>query len=365
MKILQVVFSLAFGGAERFVVDLSNELSKDNDVTLLALKAETCLPFFSFYKFALSPNVKYINLGLPLQASIFAQIKIYKYIKALKPDVVHMHTENMPKFCFLANLLLGHKIKFVQTIHNDVHEKYDNFLYHFVYHTLGKYRMIRFAALSETNYLDLRKIYPALLSTCIVNGRAPILPTEKYDLVRKEIASYKINNDTIVVLHVARCCEQKNQELLVSGFNEIVRRGKNAILLIIGGEFEKERGQLLQRMACDRVFFLGTKENVADYMLNSDIFTLSSKYEGMPISLLEAMLSGLPMVSTPVCGAIDVINGKNGVLSKDYSLDGYVEALENVVDNLTAYKSNASLMAKKCPYTIDVCAKKYIDFYNL
>ena len=85
----------------------------------------------------------------------------------------------------------------------------------------------------------------------------------------------------------------------------------------------------------------------------------------MPISLLEAMLSGLPMVSTPVCGAIDVINGKNGVLSKDYSLDGYVEALENVVDNLTAYKSNASLMAKKCPYTIDVCAKKYIDFYNL
>ena len=73
--------------------------------------------------------------------------------------------------------------------------------------------MIRFAALSETNYLDLRKIYPALLSTCIVNGRAPILPTEKYDLVRKEIASYKINNDTIVVLHVARCCEQKNQEL--------------------------------------------------------------------------------------------------------------------------------------------------------
>ena len=76
MKILQVVFSLAFGGAERFVVDLSNELSKDNDVTLLALKAETCLPFFSFYKFALSPNVKYVNLGLPLQASIFAQIKI-------------------------------------------------------------------------------------------------------------------------------------------------------------------------------------------------------------------------------------------------------------------------------------------------
>lgn len=365
MKILQIVFSLAFGGAERFVVDLSNELAKNHDVTVLALKDEKCLPFFTFYKFALSSNVKYDNLGLPLQASVSAQYKIYKYIKKHRPDVVHMHTENMPKFCFLANLLLGKKIKFVQTIHNDVHEKYNNFMYHFVYYTLGKYKLIRFAALSQTNYLDLCKLYPSLLSTCIVNGRAPILPTDNYDSVKKEVASYKVNENTVVVLHVARCCEQKNQKLLVAGFNELIKRGKNAILIIIGGEFEKERGQVLQQMACDRIFFLGTKENVADYMLNSDIFTLSSKYEGMPISLLEAMLSGLPMVSTPVCGAIDVINGRNGVLSKDYSLEGYVEALEKVVDNLATYKTAASLMVKDCPYTIDVCAKKYIDFYNL
>lgn len=365
MKILQITFSLAFGGAERFVVDLSNELAKYNDVTLLALKDETCQPFFSFYKFAISQNVKYENLGLPLQSSIFAQIKIYKYIKALKPDIVHMHAENMPKFCFLANLLLGNKIKFVQTIHNDVCEKYDNLLYHFIYHTLGKHRMIRFAALSETNFLDLRKIYPAMLSTCIVNGRAPILPTAEYNSVKKEIASYKINDDTIVVLHVARCCEQKNQELLVAGFNRIIKNGKNAVLVIIGGGFETERGLKLQKMACNRIFFLGTKENVGDYMLNSDIFTLSSKYEGMPISLLEAMLCGLPMVSTPVCGAVDVINGKNGVLSKDFSLEEYVESLTLVIDELPIFKDEAIRMIKKCPYTIDVCAKKYIDFYNL
>lgn len=47
----------------------------------------------------------------------------------------------------------------------------------------------------------------------------------------------------------------------------------------------------------------------------------------MPITLLEAMLSGTPMVSTPVMGAVDVINGKNGVLSKDFTEESYVAAI--------------------------------------
>lgn len=56
-------------------------------------------------------------------------------------------------------------------------------------------------------------------------------------------------------------------------------------------------------------------------MLNADIFCLSSNFEGMPITLLEASLAGLPAVSTPVCGAVDLIkDGVNGFLSKSHSL---------------------------------------------
>ena len=65
MKILQITIFLAPGGAERFVVDLSNELSKNNDVTLMTLKDDSVdSKNRNFYKCDLSSRVKYLNLGL-------------------------------------------------------------------------------------------------------------------------------------------------------------------------------------------------------------------------------------------------------------------------------------------------------------
>ena len=79
MKIVEVLFSLTPGGAERFVVDLSNELSKTNDVTLLTLKDDKIdVEHRNFYKFDLSNRVSYVNLGLPDGFSIKSQWVVYK-----------------------------------------------------------------------------------------------------------------------------------------------------------------------------------------------------------------------------------------------------------------------------------------------
>lgn len=85
----------------------------------------------------------------------------------------------------------------------------------------------------------------------------------------------------------------------------------------------------------------------------------------MPITLLEAMLSGTPMVSTPVTGAVDVINGKNGVLSKDFTEESYVAALNEVLDNYDSYKAEAMKEKDHSPYTIEHCAQEYLKFYKL
>lgn len=365
MKILQIIFSLSPGGAERFVVDLSNELSKNNDVTLLTLKDFTNNPEGNFYKFDLSPRVKYENLGLSQKYSPIGLWKVYQYIKRCKPDVVHMHLGGMPKFCAFANLVLGRKITFVQTIHNDMRNGYKNFMYDVLHATLGRCKMIRFVALSETNYKDLCSIYPHSTATCITNGRAPLKKSEKFENVVEEINGYKKDKDTKVILHVARCHAQKNQDLLIDGFNQTVAEGRNVILLIIGLGYDSERGFELKEKACGSVYFLGTRTNIGDYMLNADVFTLSSLAEGMPITLLEAMLCGVPMVSTPVCGAVDVINGKNGLLSKDFSKAEYCKALEKVIDDNEYYKQNAKADMSESEYTIKKCAEKYMEFYRL
>lgn len=363
MKILQITFSLSPGGAERFVVDLSNELSKTNEVILLTLKDNKNNPESNFYQFDLSPRVKYENLGLPLRYSPCGLWKVYKYIKKCNPDVVHMHLGGIPKFCAFANLMLGKKITFVQTIHNDMHNGYKNFMYDVIHATLGRWKMIRFVALSETNYKDLRKIYPHSMAACITNGRAPLKKTDNFNHVVEEVNSYKINPETKVILHVARCHSQKNQDLLIDGFNQVVADGFNAILLIIGMGYESQMGVELKEKSCASIHFLGTRTNIGDYMLNADVFTLSSLAEGMPITLLEAMLCGVPMVSTPVCGAVDVIDGKNGMLSKDFTKAEYVQVLENVLENNDFYKHNAQVGIADSEFTIKKCAEKYMKFY--
>lgn len=103
---------------------------------------------------------------------------------------------------------------------------------------------------------------------------------------------------------------------------------------------------------------------MGDYLYNADVFTLSSSIEGMPITLLEAMLSGVPVVSTPVCGAVDVIDGKNGVLSKSFEVEDYAKALASVIENNEFYKKHALEGMNDSPYTIKRCAEKYMEFYK-
>ena len=367
MKILQIIFSLSSGGAERFVVDLSNELSKTNDVTLMTLKDDTVdAESRNFYKFDLSPRVHYLNLGLE-DGALHPSYpwKIYKAIKAISPEIVHFHLIKMLQYCYLAVRMLGGRMTFVETIHNDLYSAgYTSRFRRLAYHTLLKKGLLRYAALSDTNFRQVRKEYPKAKSACIYNGRAPMVPTALYDKVKEEIDSYKGNADTKVILHVARCAPQKNQQLLIRSFNAIRNAGRNAVLLIIGANYDSVLGKELRKLACPGIHFLGTRKNIADYMLLSDIFALSSSFEGMPITLLEAMLSGSPMVSTPVTGAVDVVDGKNGVLSKDFTQESYVAALNKVLNNYDFYKANAMKGKDNSPYTIKHCAEQYMEFYQ-
>ena len=366
MKILELVFDLRSGGAERFAVDLSNELSKTNDVTIMALKDDTAEPELSlFYKYDLSDRVTYKNLGLHKGYTPRMGWRIYKAIKAEKADVVHLHGHGMPLYCYFAILLLNRKTKFYQTIHADIHNGYTSFVYRCLIKTVGNSHKMGFVALSETNYRDMMKAYPNIKSACITNGRAPIMPTDKFDEVKTEMASYKNNPNSLVYIHVARCNTVKNQTMLVEAFSKFIETGHDADLVVIGGGFDSELGESIKSKAGNRIHFIGMRKNVGDYLLNADVFCLSSNLEGMPITILEAILAGVPIVSTPVCGAVDVIiNKKNGILSEGYSLNDYLVALEYSYSHLHELKETAVKMKDDSPYTIAKCAKKYMDFFN-
>ena len=366
MKILEVVFNLRPGGAERFAVDLSNELSKANEVTLMALKDDSVEPERDlFYASELTDRVTYKNVGIGKGCSVHTVVKIHKAIKKEKADIVHLHGDKMPHYCILAIFLLHRKMKFYQTIHSDIHNGYDSLFYRFLVKTVGYQQRMGFIALSETNYRDMIDVYPKIKGACIPNGRAPIVPTDRFDETREEIASYKSAADSRIYLHVARCSPVKNQTLLVEAFGKFVEKGYHADLIIIGSNFESELGKSIQAKAVNNVHFIGTRKNVGDYMLNADVFCLSSDFEGMPITLLEASLVGVPMVSTAVCGAVDIIENKvNGVLSEGHTVGEYLDALEYSYHHLCELRQHSLKMKDNSSYTIENCARKYIDFFN-
>lgn len=366
MKIVELITFLAGGGAERFVVDLSNQLAREHSVYLVTLlDDEKDKQTRNFYRSEISDNVHYVNLGLPNGLKFSSQWKVYSYLRRLNPDVIHIHLIPSLKYSALAVGLLSFSRKIYFSVHSDLHNGYDNGLFKLYCNTFGRWSQFKLSCLSEKNYEDFKSFYPHTSIRCITNGRAPIVATALFDSVKEEMRNLRGNGQARLLIHVARCHPIKNQKLLVDAVNAIVGDDYNVDLVIVGAGFDTPEGEAIVSAACSRIHFVGVKKNVSDYILNADIFCLSSDFEGMPISLIEASLAGVPAVSTPVCGAVDLIkNGENGFLSKSHSLEDYKKALVNAIDNYDEIKAGALKMKKHSPYTIEECANKYVEYFN-
>lgn len=367
MKILEIIFSLSSGGGERFVVDLCNEMSKTEDVTLLLLKdSHSPDDNRNFYKDEVSERVKCINLDLPDGFHFSSQWKIYKAIKKINPEVVHYHLCNMPKFIFFALMMLNKKYKFVETIHNDIRTSYSSLFHKTYFKLFGNSKKVDFACISATNYDDMQNIYPNCDSRMIVNGRASQDVTENFQEVKKELDTLRQDRNGVLLLNVARCNPQKNHQLLIEAVNQLNEEGVNVDVAIVGDGFKDTGlGKKITCLAGKHIHFLGPRKGIADYMKSSDALCLSSVHEGMPITLIEAMLCGVPMISTPVCGSVDVIeDGKNGILSKDFSLKEYKTAIKRFIDNQDSIKNNIQMMSANSPYSMKNCSLEYLRMFK-
>ena len=359
MRILEVIQSLASGGAERLVTDLCNELSKTEDVTVLILKDVE-----HFYLPQLSPNIRVVEAKMPLGGSIRQMVQCCKWVNRIKPNVIHIHSQARYTM-LLANMIYGRRYKFYQTIHSDVCDHYSRGLSGLQVRLSGFVGKCKFITISETNYQQFRTIHPRLKQRLIHNGRALHLLSDKIKEVEKEMQGYRLQEDSTLFLHVARCDYAKDQDLLIDSFNELTAEGMKLALVVIGDGFDSPLGQRITQKAGSNIHFLGTKDNVYDYLSCADCFCLSSRYEGMPITLIEAYLSGKPIVSTRVCGAVDIVrDGENGYLSDSHSIKEYKDAVRRFIANKETISSQAEKAKENGPYVISECAARYLDWFK-
>jgi glycosyltransferase involved in cell wall biosynthesis len=360
VKILQFSYTLEPGGAERFVVDLSNELAKNNEVKLYVLRDEK-IGNLGFYVPEISEKVTYINLKIKKGFKPQLIWTFYKILRTERPDIVHCHL-NLVNYFFLLTFFSHARIRFVYTIHNDAKVEVKSKIEKLIRRFFFKHSLFLTVAISDETKKSYESYYKIKSTKLIINGRKFSGRTLLYDKVVDEISKLKPTPETLVFCHVAAFCEAKNQKMLISVFNKLRYEGFNVILLIIGDGFEKATD--LKALALDHIHFLGLKSNVNDYLYASDAFCLSSIWEGMPISLIEAFACECIPVCTPVGGIVNTIeHGVTGFLSQSVSEKDYLEIIKQFIKLRKSINKELLSSFYLENLRIEQCAANYMKLY--
>ncbi len=361
MNILQVISTLNSGGAERFTVDLSNQLARNNKVTVVVL--ERIDPGWFLLK-ELHSDIKVISLNKTEGFSLKASAELFNIIKNNNIEIVHTHLTGI-HYVIVAAMLQRRKITFVHTVHNTAKAEARSRKGILIRKMLFSCKFVYPVTISDDSHESFVQFYKTG-ARLICNGRNR--PEIKGDEdAATDIRKARVTENTRILLNVASIQASKNQLLLAKCVQRLVGEGYDVSLLIIGRKVYPEIVEEIGKLDCSRIFILGEKSNPVEYMALADAFCLSSLYEGMPISVIEAFSAGLIPVCTPAGGVADMIrDGYNGILSTGFTEDDYYRALKQFIDmeacTLEEMKNNAEKSYEV--YSMEVCAGSYQKLYD-
>lgn len=171
---------------------------------------------------------------------------------------------------------------------------------------------------------------------------------------------YKIK-DKIVLGHVGKFCEQKNQIFIIKMFEKLKKKHKNYVLFLVGdydSEYGKKIINYINKKHLDNIFITGKTNNVTEYLSLIDIFLMPSKFEGLSVVLLEAQVNGLPILASNNISKETKISDKTFFL--DLDLDLWINKIEKIELGNRMVKLNTALIDEetncehlKCIYLND------------
>lgn len=358
MKIVQLVPQLASGGAERFVVDLSNELSLKHDVTLLV--SSPLDGNQAFYLPEISPRVKVYSLQKRLGTDIGYMYRLYRAIKRESPDVVHTHMSAFKHFALLKSFFP--RIKFVNTIHCAANAESGNIMVVGLRKLFYKTGLCKAVTISEKSDLSFKERYGhSMPSKVIFNGRSMAFVKSKDETLVPRI------NGRLNLVSIGHISKVKNHMLLCSAFSKLTDKGAPIELYMFGRFVNESIVKEIKALDNPHIHLLGEVVDPRRYLHNADAFCMSSISEGLPISLIEAMSCGVIPICTAVGGITDLVNeGKTGFLSDNLSVESYMRAIDRFLKQTEVDKDTMKHNCKELAlqYSMEECANKYEALYE-
>ena len=289
-----MITGLAVGGAEKALVDLSKEgISKGHDISIVSL-TPVCGQFIERF----DGRIKIIEVNL---LGILGKIRAFKCFKKVvlqfRPDVIHAHMVHANIFVLVCSIFRLINAPVVITAHS-VDEGRLSFMYKFL--ARASDHCVHISSLGLKIY-NRKGYFPSKKSSFIPNGTR---------IYTKSAKAMNLGNPVRFVA-VGRLAPEKNYSFMIKAMQQLKSDGNPFSLSILGdGPLRSElEGLIISEGLSDNVKIEGVVNNVREMLELSDFFLMSSHFEGMPMSLLEACEVGLPSLVTDVGSCKEVTLG--------------------------------------------------------
>lgn len=352
MRIFHIITVSEYGGAQSVVSNLCREFDKDPQNEVFIVYGGEGEAWSD-----LSPRIRRLRVGGHSKKmsllDLFVLLRLLYYRFRYRPDVVHLHSSKMGALGRIA----FPRSKTIYTVHgfDSMRVAFRKFL--FVEKLLAK-KAFRIVGVSRYDLEAMREERIDGRLAMVYNGipdfseEPVLLSLDKTLIARLSVLRERYKR---VVLCIARVSKQKNVAL----FLETSRRLPEYAFVWIGNEDEVAE-------APGNVFFLGNVPAAYRYIRFCDLFMLPSNYEGMPVSILEALCMGKPVAASHVGGIPEIIrNGIEGyVLPNDP--DVFAGHIEQAFANEAKYKQLCENARQRFleAFTVDRMAGEYGGLYG-
>ncbi|XKE42344.1 glycosyltransferase [Cobetia sp. UIB-001] len=357
MRIMHVISTPASGGAEVYVKDLSLAMvaaGHSVHITFLETAAQCGRDLEYEHRFLSqlsAGNVSYSFLGIETRRRPWRGVtRLRREVTRFAPDVVHCHLYYALMFAFG----LPRQLPVMMTVHSI---------------ELGAPAwMFRLFDRRVTAYVGICRACTDKLAP--IAARPVVQIDNAVSGARLKASGWREANQQapVQLAAIGRLTDAKQYPLMLESCARLKAQGL-AFTLRIAGE-GPHKAQLMAQIEAlgltDEVSLLGNISDVAGLLASADAFIMSSAWEGLPISLLEATLSGLPVLVTDVGGCAEVVHRVgNGLVVDQHTPERYAEALGRLVGDAElrrAFARNARRYGAS--YHIDTALSGHLALYG-
>lgn len=366
-KILIIQNTLNGGGAEKILTDILRWFDYERfEVTLLLTYKE------GIYFDSIPEEVKVLAMYPTYRSKIYSRVasrlkKLWHYdlkhqinrvLGDKEFDVIVSFMEGLP--VLLHSFILNRAPLNISWVHCDMYEYHiTNSFFRYDKQERNIYEQFnKIVFVSNQAKEAFIKLYGIKKSLAVIYN--PIQPSE----IVKKSKSLRIEKRKFTIINVGRLSSPKNQKLLIEVTHNLIQRGYDFDVWILGsGELEEElKGQINSLGLHEVVKFWGFQRNPYAYMAAADIFLLTSTTEGYPLVIAEALSLGLPIISTDITGPSEMLNNGVGILTSQ-GIKDISDAVASLIEDThlrESYSEKSRLRA------LDFDAQKIMnDIFNL